>query len=118
MPDARHRDITVQELHVKLAEKDAFVLLDVREPAELELARIDDARLERVPLSQLAVLGTAALPASAGKKDAEILVLCHHGNRSAQVAQWLTLQGWTQVSNVVGGIDAYARRIDAAVGLY
>ena len=94
------------------------MLLDVREPPELELARIDDSRLERVPLSKLAALGTAALPPSAGKKDAEILVLCHHGNRSAQVAQWLALQGWTQVSNVVGGIDAYARRIDPAVGLY
>jgi len=45
-------------------------------------------------------------------------VLCHHGVRSAQVTGWLAQQGWTNIKSVRGGIDAYARQIDQAVGFY
>jgi rhodanese-related sulfurtransferase len=44
--------------------------------------------------------------------------MCHHGNRSAQVAAWLAQQGWKNVFNVRGGIDEYARKIDNSVGFY
>jgi len=58
------------------------------------------------------------LPETAKSKDAEVYVICHHGNRSTQVTAWLVKQGWTKVFNVNGGIDEYARKIDLLIGLY
>ena len=56
---------------------------------------------------------------SALDPDAPTLVLCHHGVRSRSVADWLVSRaGFTDVSNVTGGIDAYSRRVDPAVPLY
>jgi rhodanese-related sulfurtransferase len=111
-------EITVNELANRLQSEDAFVLLDVRELTELESARIQDSRLEVAPMSTLAARGLAALPASAQEKSTELLILCHHGTRSAQVAGWLTAKGWTRAFSVSGGIDEYARRVDPSVGSY
>ena len=47
-----------------------------------------------------------------------LVVICHHGNRSAQVTAWLLDLGWESVYNLSGGIDAYARQVDPAIGLY
>ena len=111
-------EITVNELSEKLKSEDAFVLLDVREPVELNSAKITDSRLEAAPMSRLAREGTNALSESAKSPEATIYVMCHHGNRSAQVAAWLAQQGWKHVFNVRGGIDEYARKIDTSVGFY
>jgi len=111
-------EITVQELAQKLKSKERFVLLDVREPSELEQARITDARLEVVPMSRLAREGIKAFSESMQSKTAEIYVMCHHGNRSMQVTGWLVSQGWTNVHNVSGGIDEFAQKIDPSIGLY
>ncbi len=111
-------EIAVEELAKKLKSQDQFILLDVRELDELDRAKITDTRLEVAPMSRLAREGVKMLSESASKKDAAILVLCHHGNRSAQVTGWLARQGWTNVFNVRGGIDEYARKIDRSVGMY
>lgn len=111
-------EITVIELSEKLNSEDKFILLDVREPDELNYAKLTDSRLEVTPMSWLARQGTKALSESAQSQDAKIYVLCHHGNRSAQVTAWLAQQGWKNVINVKGGIDEYARRIDNAIGVY
>ncbi len=111
-------EITVEQLAKKIKSPDGFVLLDVREPWELEQARIPDERLSVAPMSALSRRGLDALPAPAREKDAEILVVCHTGVRSANVAGWLVSQGWTQVFSVAGGIDEYARKIDPSVGMY
>jgi rhodanese-related sulfurtransferase len=111
-------EITVEELAKKLKSKDQFILLDVREPSELEQAKITDTRLEVVPMSRLGNEGTNALSESARSKGAEIYVMCHHGNRSMQVTGWLVSQGWANVHNVSGGIDAFARTIDPTIGIY
>jgi rhodanese-related sulfurtransferase len=66
----------------------------------------------------LAAQQLAALPDAAQSKEAEIVVFCHHGMRSAQVVAWLRGQGWTNVLNMNGGIDAWARQVDPSVGLY
>ena len=71
-----------------------------------------------LPMSRLAREGTKALSDSAQAQDGTIYVMCHHGNRSAQVTAWLTQQGWKNVFNVKGGIDEYARKIDPTVGIY
>ncbi|HUI88005.1 MAG TPA: rhodanese-like domain-containing protein [Anaerolineales bacterium] len=111
-------EITVEELAQKLKSQDKFILLDVREPSELEQAKITDARLELMPLSRLAREGMEAFPESLRSKDAEIYVMCHRGNRSAQVTGWLASRGWTNVRNVSGGIDEFAQKIDPAIGIY
>jgi rhodanese-related sulfurtransferase len=111
-------EITVKDLAVRLRSEDAFVLLDVREPWEVESASIQDPRLLVVPMSRLGTAGLNALPAAARSKDSELLVLCHRGSRSLQVASWLASQGWTRVFSVSGGIDAYASQIDRSVGSY
>jgi len=112
------REITVEELAKKLKSQDQFILLDVREPSELEQAKITDARLEVVPMSRLGREGMKAFSEAARSKDAEIYVMCHHGSRSMQVTAWLASRGWTNVHNVSGGIDAFAQKIDPTIGHY
>ena len=63
--------------------------------------------------------GPAALPDSIlADKTVEIVVMCHHGIRSAQVSMWLLRQGWQNVFNLQGGINAYALEVDPLVGQY
>ncbi len=111
-------EVSVEQLAEKLKTPDQFIVLDVREPWELALAKITDDRLVVGPMSGLANQGLEALPEPALQKDAEIYVLCQHGVRSADVTGWLASQGWTNVFSVAGGIDEYARRIDRSVGMY
>jgi len=111
-------EISVNELSEKLKSEDTFILLDVRELQELDYAKLADSRLEVTPMSQMAREGTDALSESAKSQDPTIYVMCHHGNRSAQVTAWLVQQGWKNVFNVRGGIDEYARQIDQSVGFY
>ncbi|MCA9918720.1 MAG: hypothetical protein KC445_12250 [Anaerolineales bacterium] len=110
--------LSAQELAEKLKNGDNFILLDVREPFELTYANLGDGVL-LAPLSDLAQQGPEALPDDVtADKAAEIVVMCHHGNRSAQVTAWLLQQGWANVLNLDGGIDAYAAAIDPSVGRY
>jgi rhodanese-related sulfurtransferase len=113
-----HPEITVTELSEKLKSDDEFILLDVRELTELNYAKLTDSRLEVTPMSRLAQEGADALSESIHAQSAPVYVLCHHGNRSMQVTMWLMQQGWKNVFNVRGGIDAYARQVDRSVGLY
>jgi rhodanese-related sulfurtransferase len=111
-------EVTVNQLSEKLKSEDTFILLDVRELQELDYAKLADSRLEVMPMSRLAREGTSALSESAKSQDSTIYVMCHHGNRSAQVTAWLAQQGWKNVFNVHGGIDEYARQINRSVGFY
>ena len=111
-------EITVTDLAEKMKTADNFILLDVREPNELGYAKIADQRMESAPMSQLARKGIEVLSEAARSQTATIYVMCHHGNRSQQVTAWLAQQGWQNVFNVRGGIDAYARQIDSSVGFY
>lgn len=110
-------ELSPAEVARRLAEGDAFVLLDVREPFELALASLDGAALA-TPVSALIREGPAALPPEAQDPEAEIVLFCHHGIRSAQVGAWLRQHGWKNVSHMAGGIDAYAREVDPSVGFY
>ena len=69
------------------------------------------------PLSELAAL-RQCVAAPARNKEAEIVVLCHHGVRSAQVTAWLLQEGWKNVKSMAGGIAAYAEQVDPSVGAY
>jgi rhodanese-related sulfurtransferase len=111
-------ELDVYELARKLKSGEPFVLLDVREAWELDQAMIVDHRLKVVPMSRLAQLGAEALPEEVQHKEAEILVMCHHGVRSANVTEWMLAQGWTNIFSVRGGIAAYAQEVDSSVGRY
>jgi rhodanese-related sulfurtransferase len=111
-------EISVHDVAEKQRAGATFVWLDVRETNELDAAAIVDPQVVNVPLSVLAEQRIAALPAAAQAQEAEIVVFCHHGTRSAQVVAWLRGQGWSRVVNMDGGIDSWARQIDPSVGLY
>jgi rhodanese-related sulfurtransferase len=110
--------ITPSELAARLQTGEHVWLLDVREPYEWSLAYLNLPGLVTAPLSELAALGTAALPKETQDQQAAIVVFCHVGERSRMVTTWLQSQGWTNVLNLKGGIDAYARQIDPHVGIY
>ena len=91
------------------------VLLDVREAWEFETARVQadpDFELKHIPMG--------AVPARYLELDRErpIACLCHHGVRSARVAYFLVQQGFSQVVNVHGGIDAWSHERDPGIPLY
>ncbi|HLF91781.1 MAG TPA: rhodanese-like domain-containing protein [Anaerolineales bacterium] len=111
-------EITAQTLHEKFTDGEPIVLMDVREPHELQYAKLPDEWVTLVPLSKLAREYLNGLPESVQAKETEIVVMCHTGQRSAQVTAWLIQNGWTNVYNLLGGIDAYARTIDPSVGFY
>src|SRR5690349_4051922 len=82
-------EINAKDLGEKLKSDEKFILLDVRELEELDYAKIEDDRLEVVPMSKLADEGTDALPESVRSQDLPVYIICHHGTRSAQVTAWL-----------------------------
>lgn len=102
--------MTPRELKDRVDKGDKPLLLDVREPWEYALAKLDD--------SQLIPLGT--LPQCLAKLDrnAEIVTYCHHGMRRADAAGFLLQQGYTSVKNLLGGIDAWSVQIDPTVPRY
>jgi len=107
--------ITVQELAERLAgDCQDLQLIDVRERDEVEIAAIDGFSV--LPLSEYDQW--AADFKEKFDPHAETLVLCHHGMRSAQMCQWLINQGFTNVKNIAGGIDAYAYGVDPNMAKY
>ncbi|MDZ8051913.1 MAG: rhodanese-like domain-containing protein [Aulosira sp. ZfuVER01] len=107
--------ISVEELAQRLSAQDSSIqLVDVREPQELAIASIEG--FVNFPLSEFAEWGDQ-IPTILNP-HAETLVLCHHGMRSAQMCQWLLAQGFTNVRNISGGIDAYSILVDHSIPQY
>lgn len=104
--------LSVTELAAWIADpaRPTPVLLDVREPWELDTCRIDGAL--SIPMR--------SIPArlSELKEDVSLVCICHHGMRSLQVAHYLEQHGYLAVLNLTGGVDAWARRIDPTMPLY
>ena len=108
-------EIDVNQLAVLLSESSPELqLIDVRERTEAAIANI--AGFNLYPLSEFEQWSEKILTEL--KPEAETIVICHHGMRSAQLCQWLSLRGFSQVQNVMGGIDAYSRLIDSSVRRY
>jgi adenylyltransferase/sulfurtransferase len=108
--DAVMREVTVSELKQRLEAQEPLELIDVREPYEYEIARIEGAKL--IPLRELAER-IGELP-----RDREIVVHCHSGVRSAHAVQLLEKAGLPGAANLVGGIDAWSVEIDPDVPRY
>lgn len=93
----------------QLLREGGAVLLDVREPNELATCQVPGSL--HIPMREI--------PARMGElPDAHVLVLCHHGGRSARVTQFLRANGFERATNVAGGIDAWAVEIDPTLPRY
>lgn len=103
-------NITPLEVVQKLKEEQDFILLDVREHAELEICFLADAI--HIPMGQIpnkmAVLS----------KNKDMIVFCHMGVRSRQVLNYLQQNGFTRVFNLTGGIDRWSVEVDPSLRRY
>jgi adenylyltransferase/sulfurtransferase len=102
--------MSADELDVRRRGDRPPVLVDVREPWEYAVARIEGARL--VPLGTLGAALSTFDPAE------DYVLYCHHGVRSLAGAEFLRGRGLTRVANLTGGIDAWSTRVDAGVPRY
>jgi len=104
-------ELSVEETQRLLAADPAETLLiDVREPHECAICCILGAQaipMRQIP-GQLSVL----------PRDKHLLIHCHHGGRSLRVTEYLRSQGFSRVSNVAGGIDAWAQQLDPSLARY
>jgi rhodanese-related sulfurtransferase len=106
------QQISAPQLKAWLEDKERAkpVLVDVRQPWEFDVCRIDGSK--PLPMS--------AIPARFMELDrsAETVVICHHGARSYQVCMFLEHQGFTNIYNLYGGVAAWAQQVDPAMPTY
>ena len=103
-------DITAERVAQRLREEDPPLLLDVRERWECAVAALPDA--VSIPMGELPSR-LHELPT-----DRDVVVVCHHGVRSSQVAAWLSAQGFDRIANLSGGIDAWSQSVDPSIPTY
>ena len=104
------KSLTPTQVETKIESGENFRLIDVREPAEFALAVIETAELR--PMSEFETWLNDL------RRDDEIVVMCHHGVRSAAVCRYLLEQGFEKVWNLDGGIDAWSTEVDRRVPRY
>ena len=103
-------EVTVEEAQRLLSGPNPPQLIDVREMDEYAVCRIEGSRL--IPMNTVP-MRLAEIP-----QDVPVLVQCHHGGRSMKVTHFLRSKGYTRVSNVKGGIDAWSLKVDPQVPRY
>jgi rhodanese-related sulfurtransferase len=103
-------EITPQELKQRLDAGSGPVLVDVRQDWETKLCRLPNA--VHIPIEEIE-LRTEEL-----NRDDEIVVYCHQGVRSAAVAEYLRGLGFSNVRNLMGGLDYWARAVDPGMRRY
>jgi rhodanese-related sulfurtransferase len=97
-------------LHARIASGEKLQLIDVREAWEFETAHIAGSTL--IPMRDIPTRLSEIDPRS------EVVVICHHGGRSTQVASFLEREGFSKVHNLSGGVDAWARTVDPSMPVY
>lgn len=106
---SRIEEITVEELKEKLDRREDVFILDVRGPEEYEIVNIKGYLIPLVDLpTRVEELD----------KEKEIIVHCQKGGRSAKAVKFLKSQGFKNVKNLAGGIDAWAKKIDPLLPRY
>ncbi len=103
-------EISPQELKQKLDKDNSVFLLDVREQSEYDIVHLEHAQL--IPLNTLPQHIDSLPP------DQEIVVYCHHGQRSFYATAYLHQNGFTEAKNLTGGIDQWAAEIDTTLRRY
>lgn len=111
MTEAEPLEIDVTDLRDRLASEEPPMVLDVREPWEVEIGALPG--IVAIPLGELVARAAGEVP-----RDKPVAVMCHHGGRSAQATAWLRRQGYARAMNVAGGIDAWSRIVDPSVARY
>ncbi|KAA9333705.1 rhodanese-like domain-containing protein [Adhaeribacter soli] len=104
-------EITPKQLKEKLAAGENLQLIDVREPDEFEICKIEASQL--IPLGEI--------PGRVGEVDKTrpVVVICHHGFRSAQAIQYLSQRfGYDNLLNLKGGIHEWALQVDPGMQVY
>ena len=104
------KELTAGELNDRLKNGDQLVVLDVREPWELNICALPGAK--HIPMRDVPAR-VVELP-----KDMEIVVMCHHGGRSMQIANYLARNGFEKLYNLSGGIAAWSRDVDPSTPTY
>ena len=109
-PNPAYSQVRPAELRERLGRGEPLRVIDVREPLEHRIAVIEGAEL--IPLG--------LLPAHVHRfdRDEEIVIVCHHGIRSAQACEYLAGLGFTRLSNVIGGIDLWSIEVDPGLPRY
>lgn len=104
--------MNIQPIEVKQKKEagESFILLDVREEWEYQRAHVQDSIL--IPLSEIPRRLSELNPYD------EIITMCHHGMRSASAQAFLIQQGFSNVKNMIGGIDAYSLSADPTIPRY
>ena len=108
--DERIQQITVQNLKEQIDKDERLLILDVREKEEYQLCRIPGAKL--IPLKEIPKRFTEI------NTSENIVVYCHSGIRSAQATLFLKKKGYSNVKNLIGGIDSWSINIDPDVARY
>ncbi len=103
-------DISPEELKARLDRKEPVVLLDVREGWETALCRLENAT--HIPIEEIEYRVEELSP------DDPIVVYCHHGIRSAAVADYLRGLGFAKAVNLAGGLDHWAQTVDRTMRRY
>ena len=106
-------EINPDELKRMLDAGDAVTIVDVREPVELQMASLTGAEIKHIPMGDV--------PSRAHQEldpDDHIVVVCHHGVRSANVTMWLRQQGFDNAQSMRGGIDLWSKTVDPSVPTY
>jgi rhodanese-related sulfurtransferase len=102
-------EVSPAELKARRAAPDPPLVLDVREPWELEIVRLPDT--VDIPMNEVPAR-VSELP-----REREIVVMCHAGGRSMNVARYLERLGY-RVSNLAGGIHAWTCEVDPGLRTY
>lgn len=106
-------ETTAKEVKQRLDSGEPLFLIDVRQPEEYAICRIDGSEL--VPMNTV----PAALPSLEAKADeGTLIVFCHHGMRSANVVNWLRGQGIAGAQSMAGGIDSWSTDVDPSIPRY
>lgn len=106
-------EVSPQDVQRRIDAGEALVLIDVREPEEHAITRIEGATL--IPMRSI----PASLQQVEAKADeSTVIVFCHHGVRSLNVVHWLREQGVPACQSMTGGIDAWSILVDASVPRY
>ncbi len=113
MPEILPLEILPQELKRRIDSGERLTLIDVREPAEFQIASIRGAEL--IPMRAVPA-GLQHLEAAAD--ESTLIVFCHHGVRSLNVVNWLREQGVANCQSMAGGIDRWSLEIDPSIPRY
>lgn len=106
-------EITPDEVKRKLDSGEPMTIIDVREGVELQMASLRNTEVKHIPMGDVPSRAHQEL-----EPDDHIVVMCHHGVRSANVTMWLRNEGFDRAQSMKGGIDLWSKTVDSSVPIY